>query len=88
MTGETEPAWEPDATTPGVWRPTRVPRSVEEEQFLTDFSRNYLAGRRWLCRLAHACVALGIMIGALAAGWDHILAVIERTLSLISRATH
>lgn len=41
--------------------------SPEQWAFLSKFSANYVAGRRMLCWTAHAIVAVGAVVGALAA---------------------
>jgi len=76
-----------DFIEPAPWAaPTaQVKRSTQEEQFLTDFARTTLNGRRWMCHLVHICWTLGFVIGAIAAGWDHILAAAEHVLNLIAR---
>jgi hypothetical protein len=38
-----------------------------ERAFLVAFARDYLAGRRMLCHLAHMIVGLGMLAAALAA---------------------
>ena len=82
----TRPARRPgDATSPEPQ--SRSPlRSHDEERVLTDFARNYLTGRRWLCRIAHVCAGLGAIIAAIAAGWDHVMAAADHLHRIISHS--
>ena len=76
-----------DFIEPAPWAkpPAADMRTTQEEQFLTDFARTTISGRKWMCHLVHISWTLGFVIGALAAGWDHILAAVEHILNIFVR---
>ena len=58
-------------------------RTPEQEATLTYLAEVFTTGRRWLCAVTHTCIFLGMLIGVLAAGWDHLLSAADHALHLI-----
>lgn len=66
-----EPGWDGPDTPRAHTR--QATRTSEEERVLTDFARNYLSGRRMLCRMSHVCAAVGGTVAAVVVTWDHLM---------------
>lgn len=77
-----EPGWTNDDGQDTYIRPPR--RSADEERVLTELARNYLMGRRVVCKFTHMCIGLGVAVGAFATWWDHIASAGARVRQIVS----